>query len=45
MKEAEEVGIDMMFKLDKKLFRRYTCNGNEKHPSECQAFLQGKGYT
>ena len=36
VKEAEGVGVDVMFKLDEKLFRRYTCNGNKKHLSECQ---------
>ena len=35
-KEAEEVGVDVRFKLDEKLFRRYTHNELEKHLNECQ---------
>ena len=36
VKDAEGVGVDAVFKLDKKLFRRYTRNGTQKHLSEGQ---------
>ena len=29
-KDLEDVGVDMLFKLDGKLFRRYTCNADER---------------
>ena len=34
MKKAEGVGVDVQ--TGRKLFRRYTHNGTEKHLSECQ---------